>query len=92
METHQGIGVMSMAKASASAQCQQQQKDTATSTQVKRPDIPGDYGGQPTPELPPGTENFIGTTTQSTTWYLTVAAATATLALLCVINLKRRQL
>ena len=83
---------MSMAKASAAASWQQQQKGTATSTQVKRPDIPGDYGGQPTPELPPGTENFVGAgpLSQSTTWYLTVAAATVAMALICVINLKRR--
>jgi hypothetical protein len=81
---------MSMAKASASMQWQQQQKGTATSTQVKRPDIPGDYGGQAVPDLPPGTENFVGVRLQSTTWYLTVAAATVAMALICVINLKRR--
>jgi len=81
---------MSTAMTSATAQWQQQQKGTATSTQVKRPDIPGDYGGHSTPDLPPGTENFIGTTTHSTSWYLTVAAATAALVLICVINLKRR--
>ena len=81
---------MSTAKVASSTQWQQQQKGTATSTQVKRPDIPGDYGGHSTPDLPPGTENFIGTTSQSTTWFLTVATATAALVLICVINLKRR--
>jgi hypothetical protein len=81
---------MSTAMTSATAQWQQQQKQTATSTQVKRPDIPGDYGGQSVPDLPPGTENFVVTGPQSATWYLMVAAATTTLVLFCVINLKRR--
>ena len=81
---------MSTATTSATAQWQQQQKQTATSTQVKRPDIPGDYGGQSVPDLPPGTENFAGPLSQSTTWYLTVTAAAVALALICGINLKRR--
>ena len=81
---------MSTAKVASSTQWQQQQKQTATSTQVKRPDIPGDYGGHSTPDLPPGTENFVGTTSQSTTWFLTVATVAVALALICVINLKRR--
>ena len=81
---------MSTATTTATASWQQQQTQKATSTQVKRPDIPGDYGGHSTPDLPPGTENFVGTTSQSTTWFLTVAAATAALVLVCVINLKRR--
>ena len=81
---------MSIATTSATAQWQQQQKGTATSTQVKRPDIPGDYGGQSVPDLPPGTENFVGTASKSTTWFLTVAAATAALVLFFFINLKRR--
>jgi len=83
---------MSTSTTSATAQWQQQQKQTATSTQVKRPDIPGDYGGHSTPDLPPGTENFVvtGPLSQSTTWYLTIVVATTALALICVINLKRR--
>ena len=83
---------MSTAKVSATASWQQQQKQTATTTQVKRPDIPGDYGGQSVPDLPPGTEKFVvtGPLSQSATWYLTVTAAAVAMALICGINLKRR--
>jgi hypothetical protein len=83
---------MSSATASSSASWQQQQKQTATSTQVKKPDIPGDYGGQLVPDLPPGTEKFTDrvSSSQSTAWFITVGAAAVALIFLCGINLKRR--
>ena len=46
--------------AESAAAWQTQQKNKAVSTQVKRPSIPGDYGGHTIPPVPvTSTEGFI---------------------------------
>ena len=60
---------------------QQQQREKAVSTQIKRPDIPGDYGGHPVPPIPrTQKEGFIGSMPAQATWFAVMGSATLLLA------------
>ena len=75
--------------AESAAAWQRQQKDKAVSTRVKRPDIPGDYGGHPVPPIPvTSTEGFISFPTgEGVTWPALIGCATL---LLVAISLRQR--
>ena len=68
------------------------QKDRAVNTQVKRPDIPGDYGGHNTPPVPvTGHEGFIGSLPEQITWFAVIGGATLLLiTIYCVNGLNKR--
>ena len=67
--------------AESAAAWQTQQREKATNTQVKRPDIPGDYGGHPVPPIPrTQKEGFIGSMTEQVTWFAVMGGATLLLA------------
>jgi hypothetical protein len=69
---------------------QTQQKDKATSTKVKKPDIPGDYGGHSIPPVPvTRKEGFVGSY-ESIAWPALVGAATLLLVFSCVNGLNKR--
>lgn len=61
--------------AESAAAWQAKQKDKAVNTQVKRPDIPGDYGGHITPPVPATKiEGFIGS--NGVAWPALIGGAT----------------
>jgi|LauGreSBDMM110SN_4_FD.fasta_scaffold43122_2 hypothetical protein len=61
---------------------QTQQKEKATTTQIKKPDIPGDYGGQQIPPVP-NTENFLGgRRDEGLAWLILLGGATLLLVAL----------